>query len=392
MKRCRVNKQQYNKKNVVPGISKLYQIPGLIELVYGFFMNNNVLDQTLFFDLRSVCKDFQSYSNSLVAFLCPTIKSLGSVDFWSRVTPNLKSIYSCSSLQYLSFYNLRKLTLETGNPRLELNVCNWQCPLLESIDASEVCTTQVEMEAIAQQFVHLTYLSVYIKSESRFLISNFAHLEKLQLSTNYECLMELSFVNLPCLEELDINNGFKSFHFYDVPNLTTIKSMDYFYVRNIIFHNPVPHLVNVNLGLDLLLSLDSYNNVKWENMRDLKCIYSDCSAKHLAKLKSLTHLSITYPPVDFLHVISCLHETLQKLDILWDDRFTLDFKLLLNFRNIKHLDICNDCGKYIHFEDVFQLPKLQVFSCHVNLLISEKNLYQKWVKKQISQRIFFPKI
>ncbi len=365
----------------------VYQIPGIIELVYGFFMNDNVLDQTLFFVLRLVCKHFQAYSKRLFPFLCPTINSEGCIDFWSALAPNLKSIDCIISLQKLSFSNLRKIRFFT-TARFELNVCKWQCPLLEFLDVFDVLTSQSELIAIAKQFLHLTYLSICIKAETCFFIPNFARLEKLQITKKNASMSELYFVNLPCLQELDINNGFKAFHFCDVPKLTTIKSINGFFMQQIIFHDPMPLLVNLDFGRGLLFSLDPYRNIKWENVQKLDFIYSDFCTQHLTKLTSVTHLGIAYPPVDFLHVISYLQETLQKLDILWDENFTLDFKLLRDFRNLEQLDVYTDSREYIHFEDVFRLPRLQIFNCKINLRRYDKNLYEKWIKKQ--KRIVCP--
>ncbi len=373
------------KKNVI-GILKIYQIPGLIELVYSFFINGDVLSKQLFFDLRCVCKEFQIYANRLVALLCPTLSSSYDIDFWSRLTPNVKSIKSSLFLQKLSFSNLRKLSFYNSNAvdvqKPEVDVRNWQCPLLEDLTMFCVTTIQSGMITMAQQFLHLKNLSVYVHTQGCFCISNFALLEKLQIFKQYEeeSTMELHFVNLPCLQELDIHECFKSLHFYDVSNLKTIESDD-FTVDHIIFHNPMLCLTSMDLGSAPLLALDSYDNVKWENMQTLHFFSSDCIEKRLTNCKNVTNLHIAFPPPDclWLSTILCLQETLQELQVQWEEEFVLDCKLLLNFRNIKNLDLQ---GKCLHFEDLLSLPKLQIFDCSIRYLLKfEIKLFLNWKQK-----------
>ncbi len=387
-KRCRESKCHLQQPKTLIGIIKIFQMPGFVKLIYSFVMKNNYnckLNQRLFFNLRHVCKESRILANDLVTFLDPTIGSLHDLNFWTSHVPNLRSISDIPFFWSISFPNLRDLSFQFNEQPQNLNVIDvyyWNCPLLKSLYIKAI-TSQSVVHAIAKQFVNLTSLYAFISSCNSYLgIFNFFKLETLNLKL-LNNMTEVQISSLPNLKNCIIRkSNIKSLIFqHDLSNLTNLQLKGN--IENVIFHYPIALQTISCLG-SYVINFDPHDNVKWENIQTCQFIYSDCWAKNLVKLKSVVKLSIVGPPADFFNLISCLQNTLQDIDINWSkDDYILDFQLLVGFVNIEKIHLFSTNGKYTHFEDVFQIPKLQVFTFYIdNLLEAERKLYRNWRDKQ----------
>jgi hypothetical protein len=419
------------------GLWQTCKIPGIQELIFSMLIKvisadgleacNYTANSQLFFDVSLVSKQFALLAkNCICSMVCRYIKNTSEtealcfkIDLGGLELANVNTKFAVPSLRHLSVSGRgisngerNKKHLGTLHPN---TVFSWNCTRLETLYIGSTISTPTCIQAMALQFPNLKHLNINIESRTHFIITNFTCLITMYLSiaTDYQDdsknAMRLHIVNLPSLQKVDFLSGaIRSLEVHAVPNLTTIANLNNeFGVKEVIFHDPVPYLQHIDLGLNRLLILDPFGHVCWKRVQTLSLQYEDDRMKtaclqleairdlHIVQLvdtvefqwqnlTTLSSLDWTWPRANFFTDISFLKETLTSLDLQWDGHeFTLDFRNLLAFSKISNLVLASDeSATYVHFEALFRLPHLTSFHCMIDSLSDEDEelqLLAKWI-------------
>jgi hypothetical protein len=416
------------------GVLTIWQIPGLLTLIYSFLIAKRDVFETKdntfiyldngepsslqisrdrdYFTLREICKTCQQLAHYCDGFLNPHIKSLENLEKWAHFMPKLQSIIfpnPTSVVSFISFSHLRTLQFyDNGNIDYDANICfnKWNCPLLTHLEMFSTCLTEFSMEQIALHFPILQKLRVIISLHSNFKIENFPNLQKLSLGIIVpDRNQHLHIHNLPILTKLNIGYGlFDSLKFSMTPNLQKISSIHGFNIKCIAFDDDVPLLNDVHFGYDKQLQMNSLSYVNWKNVKHLhfcpSVVWDDILSRLVSletldvtqsiyepniqwsKLHNLTSVKWRWPSFDVLSLIASSH--LKHFYLEWKDEHPIfDFSGLLKFPNLEKITLVSYDGKYVNFESILQLPK------HVKINLNMRNLTESEELLIIDQRNVF---
>jgi hypothetical protein len=391
------------------GILSLWQIPGLLPLIYSFLFKNldyfetghksiNLAD---YFAFREICKTSKTLSNQLISFISVRMESLEDLEKIGKVVPRLQLAIISTDVFTLCttnpFLHLRGLCI-LSHDHIDSNFWNncWNCASLKHLEV-HASVTESTMHSILIGFPNLTYLYIFMESQPIFKISHFPKLQTLQLTPGYRNdSMQVEISDIPYLEKLELYHGkIDSLTVARVPNLKHISS-SFLSINSVVFQDDVSLLAHVHFNYSPL-SINGDMHVNWKNMKYLNIIMYSCIWDNIlprlklletliveeyikeqpnvqwSNLTNLTRLEWIFPSFDLLRNISCV-QSLQFITLHWGDEFILDCTQLLKFPNILKITLVSQSDKYVNFEALLHLPQNVEVICNMPKLTPKELL------------------
>jgi hypothetical protein len=429
MKRQRLDDVQRFNSNC--GLLKSVETRGILELVYSFLMDPDNLfeskDDELFFEFRTICKVTKMWSPRLFRFVTPIIRSQTDANKWNAMIPQLRNMVLERDCVKLSFLHLRSLVIHSGIVLNHKGINDWDCPLLEHFETMVTMVNNTVIKKLSVKFPNLKYLSVSLRCGTEVIVSGFPNLQRLCLSSNFKTRLRIHISDMPKLIDVEITAGvIDELDFRSTPNLKILSCLNVEdqpgIFNKLLFYDQVSSLKCLTMGSVRSLhhgfqEVDRNNHVHWENIKKLIFVYTKETEQicfrlrdieeleisdtglfpniNWSRLTHLKHLGWTNPSFDLLSCITPLNQNLISLTIEWENEFIMDFAMLLHFPNLQAVAIITTSKKYIHFEALFQLPKLKTLHCYMkNISRLERLLLEHWQMDQYSktikkQRLYF---
>jgi hypothetical protein len=403
----------------------IWQIPGLLPLIYSFVFKNpdyfetghKSVNVTDYFAFREICKTSKTLANQLISFISVRMESLEDLEKIGKMIPRLQLAIISNDVFLLCtrnpFLHVRGLCISSDNS-IDLNVWNncWNCASLKHLEL-HASVTESMMHSISIAFPNLVYLYILMDSQAIFKICHFPKLQTLQLTPGFRNdSMQLEIFDIPYLEKLELYEGeIDSLTIAHLPNLKHISSLSCI-IKSVVFQDDVSFLTHVNFNYTPL-SIHGDMHVNWKNVKYLGIIYSyvwDNILPQLklletliiqeeiikeqpnvpwSNLKNLTHLEWRFPSFNLFENISCVN-SLQFFTLRWRDDFVLDCAQLLKFPNILKIKLVSQYDKYVNFEALLHLPIHVEVICNMPKLTTKELLIL--VKRRKDQKMLVNKI
>jgi hypothetical protein len=388
-------------------ILKVFNIPGLLELVYGFlidplkenaytFTNNN---EHVWNCLRSICRIGRLWSHRLIGFLSPKVDSNEQLNAWTRIVPDLQHLQVDNygknknywKPNFMSLLKLQSIIFNQGLSTIGNGIKTWNCPKLEYLELNYKAT-ESDVSAINVAFPLLTYFHCGI-ADQEFTITEFPNLIKFSFCSYGT--KRFYIVNMPNLQTCEFEDGYlKLLQFENVPNLQHITSSGCASVKKVVFCD-LPCLETFHLTHNQDLE-EIRGDVNWKNVKSISLCDGDISQKIWVQLELIKILNIydifpdVWPNMNHLHTLSCWQSnpirlknllcsrySLTSLELHWYYDSSFDIADLLFFPNVSTLHL-HGFGKYEHLDSLVSMPILRDLQISMHITKSEEMVLREW--------------